>query len=1218
MRSLLRFFKNIFLALIITLSIIAWAMPLVISYSTHLLQKIAKEKYQLIVSTSGVEWQGWNRFHIANLKVESIDNALILDIKKVNAHFSLSHLFLRSLYIKDFNIDSIYFLQTNPISALVDSPIQDGLTDWTDQARQFSRLIVEDLNEYNNKFQSILANAISYYPNQSWSLSCKQFNVNKLYIDDLSDTQDQQLSINGSFLLSRHGKSIHIDVAAKAPSDDLFCCLNIEKLNRQILIKSNFNIDIQTLLDSPLKVGGSLSSRLNSEYLFDPNLREKVAYFFPQHSQANNHYPFESTVSLAFSSKGSSFSQPHEISCSLKYDPQSQLLFKGVIKKDDQDLGNIDLDYQIAGNQKLTIEAQGAYSSPAYSDLQVDNASAKAILKISKKDRSLGFDLNVDNASLNGRKVKNVIGKAALENGSFNKYELSGSFMDDAGVLYHANANLNLLYDNAGALPILKFDKVIFATDELIASGQIDYSPSTQFIYCDLQAILNYDLANLLKIPFLPSKENYLDVQFKGRLQGDIEGKLLASYDQVKHQNIVADQISFIGSLERTSGNWDIETLLELDNVRLGSLYDPKLTIKSSIKGKENLFAQIVLDSLVDSGPSFKSQLIFSNGVNPYITIDSLVSNILGTSIELIDSSTLRWSDGSVTLDPTRLIVGEGSIYGYLNSSKDKLEVDLEIDKIPLFLGSLITTSKLLDGSASLICKGSIGGDEDLVVLDYQLDDISLLHDVSRQSFNLQGKAIYVDKTIHNESTIDLEKGSYNFWTRIPVNLSIDLTRFFLCNLAIDSEREHSFTLIGQGAPLSYLNLIQPYQIFNDGVIEVNAKGSGFGYDYSLTGSASGSGLAYTLQSVDLELKDIEFNGRFEDKRFILDQIKAKNHRRGTIDGSGTIHTSIDSSLTYNASFTINHLRTTPVNQILVESKGELNLEGGLNFLNISGNLQVQSAEVGIPDLITFKNPLLLYDYKGRSLSPGGKPPALPTNFFPLTLDLEIDTRDKVSFEGRGLQSVWGGKLLVKGEIESLSILGTMKMRQGLFTLAGRLFDIQTATIEFVGPPRKALIQVIAALTLPDIIAFAEYSGPILNPTITLKSQPFKTQKEILSLILFGKSLAEITPLESIQLASVLLQLGGSSNNPGNVLGAIGRSVGIDRLDFEGGGDNPVSVSAGKYVSKGVFVNLTKPIYSDANIFSLGVEFRKNVKLQADFSDTDEDRLMIKWQKRYR
>ena len=106
--------------------------------------------------------------------------------------------------------------------------------------------------------------------------------------------------------------------------------------------------------------------------------------------------------------------------------------------------------------------------------------------------------------------------------------------------------------------------------------------------------------------------------------------------------------------------------------------------------------------------------------------------------------------------------------------------------------------------------------------------------------------------------------------------------------------------------------------------------------------------------------------------------------------------------------------------------------------------------------------------------------------------------------------------------------------------------------------------------------ASVQVGGTGLTPDIQFASVPALPQDELLSRILFGTSITNLSAPEAIQLASAVAALnsGSASLDPIN---AVRRAVGLDRLrivpaDIATG--QKTAVAAGKYLGRRLYVEV--------------------------------------------
>jgi translocation and assembly module TamB len=131
--------------------------------------------------------------------------------------------------------------------------------------------------------------------------------------------------------------------------------------------------------------------------------------------------------------------------------------------------------------------------------------------------------------------------------------------------------------------------------------------------------------------------------------------------------------------------------------------------------------------------------------------------------------------------------------------------------------------------------------------------------------------------------------------------------------------------------------------------------------------------------------------------------------------------------------------------------------------------------------------------------------------------------------------------------------------------------------IRFLGEsPPNPLLDIQASAQVQGLDASVRVRGTGTRPEITFASTPQLPQDELLSRILFGTSITNLSAPEALQLASAVaaLQSGSGSLDPIN---ALRKAVGLDRLrivpaDVATG--QKTAVAAGKYVTRKLFVEV--------------------------------------------
>jgi translocation and assembly module TamB len=247
-----------------------------------------------------------------------------------------------------------------------------------------------------------------------------------------------------------------------------------------------------------------------------------------------------------------------------------------------------------------------------------------------------------------------------------------------------------------------------------------------------------------------------------------------------------------------------------------------------------------------------------------------------------------------------------------------------------------------------------------------------------------------------------------------------------------------------------------------------------------------------------------------------------------------------------------------------------MRLQGQGTKATLSGDLRVDSARVQLVQVETSEIPQLQVRRAGEVRVPEPEPTLSAAN---IALDIRVRADDRVQVEGMGLESVWRGDIRVRGTPAAPIFLGTATLARGEFTFASSTFELKSGRVGFNGRPLDSSINIQAQTQAEEVTAFVTISGTAGKPDIRFSSSPTLPQDEILSRLLFGASVADLSVTEAVQLATAIAGLQSGTDT----LGKVRRSVGVDRLRIVG--DNAetgmgTGIAIGKRLTRNGYVEV--------------------------------------------
>ncbi|HUG45129.1 MAG TPA: translocation/assembly module TamB domain-containing protein, partial [Sphingomicrobium sp.] len=319
-------------------------------------------------------------------------------------------------------------------------------------------------------------------------------------------------------------------------------------------------------------------------------------------------------------------------------------------------------------------------------------------------------------------------------------------------------------------------------------------------------------------------------------------------------------------------------------------------------------------------------------------------------------------------------------------------------------------------------------------------------------------------------------------------------------------------------------------------------------------------------------IENLVSQGRFEGPRLVFSRLSGQAPGGGGIEGSGSV-TFLEGRTLLDLAFTANQARLLNRDDIAATVTGPLKIVSRNGGGTISGELRLDSGRFTLGQASSAASvPKVEVKHTGtdeadiidvRQLSPW-------------KLDIDI-AGGNLEVRGLGIRSTWTTDIQVGGTADSPAFTGRADLVRGNYEFAGRTFRLERGGIQFRGQsPPNPLLDIRAEAQVQGLDATVLVQGTGLNPEISFASVPQLPQDELLSRILFGTSITNLSAPEALQLASAVAALnsGTGSLDPIN---AVRRAVGLDRLrilpaDIATG--RGTAVAGGKYLGRKLYVEV--------------------------------------------
>ncbi len=228
-------------------------------------------------------------------------------------------------------------------------------------------------------------------------------------------------------------------------------------------------------------------------------------------------------------------------------------------------------------------------------------------------------------------------------------------------------------------------------------------------------------------------------------------------------------------------------------------------------------------------------------------------------------------------------------------------------------------------------------------------------------------------------------------------------------------------------------------------------------------------------------------------------------------------------------------------------------------------------------------------------------------------LNIDINAPRQLFVRGRGIDAELGGHLTVRGTLADVQPVGSFTLIRGRVLVIGQRIDFNEGTVTLQGDLNPYL-SLSATTTSDSVSVTASVEGYADNPSIVLSSTPELPQDEILARFLFKRSVSDLSAVQIAQLAEAVTQLAGGGQGNG-VLDRLRAGTGLDDLDVNTDAQGNSAVTAGRYISKRVYLGVTAGEGGRTGV-SVNLDITDNVKARAEATQ-EQSKAGVYFEKEY-
>jgi translocation and assembly module TamB len=535
---------------------------------------------------------------------------------------------------------------------------------------------------------------------------------------------------------------------------------------------------------------------------------------------------------------------------------------------------------------------------------------------------------------------------------------------------------------------------------------------------------------------------------------------------------------------------------------------------------------------------------------------------------QLARPAVLQVAGSTIALDAVRFDVGAGSITA-TGSAGETLDIDLDINALPLSVANAVAPDLqlvgTLNGQASITGSSSdprvsfearAEGVNAAAISDYGIAPLSATASGTFSDGTVTLAALSANGsgglTIRGSGTVPLAGNGLNLTLQGSAPLVLG-NRF----------------LADRGGQLS-------------GVLALDARVSGSLAEPQFGGRISTSGAGYVDPELNLRLEGIAGSASLNGTNLTIENLSGSLSTGGTVSASGSI--GLSGGFPADLAVALNSARYADGNLFVATVSGNLALTGNLTGSPLlRGNVAVEEANITVPEnfgggaqLIDVDHvntpPAVVQTLQRARIDDRTGAPIPQTRPSGLLLDVNLSAPNQVFVRGRGLDAEMGGTVRLTGPLHDIQPVGGFTLIRGRLAILGQRVTFESGMVTLVGD-LDPVINLVARTEGDGITVFVTVAGRASDIDVTFSSNPALPQDEVLSRLIFNRSMGELSPLQLARLAAAAAELVGGGGGGGLVDGLRG-AAGLADLDVVTDDRGNVAVQAGTYIQDNVYLGV--------------------------------------------
>lgn len=576
--------------------------------------------------------------------------------------------------------------------------------------------------------------------------------------------------------------------------------------------------------------------------------------------------------------------------------------------------------------------------------------------------------------------------------------------------------------------------------------------------------------------------------------------------------------------------------------------------------------------------------------------------------IDLVEPARATIEDGTVRIGELTLSPGGGTV-AVTGTAGETLDLEIALSDVPLDAVDAFAPGTGLRGAVSGTVEVTGTPADPRAEFDLTATGVSA---AALSPVTTNPLAVDVSGTYTGDAVAFRANASEGSGLSLNANGRVGLTG--ARTLSIEADGTAPFSLVA--AQLAARGLVL------NGAADLNMRVGGTISAPDFSGTVSASGAQFIDTGTGLAINDLAVDVALTRQSVEVRSLSGELSTGGQLTGSGTIGLDAAAGFPADLSLEVADGRYADGKLVATRFDAALTLTGPLTRQpTLGGSLNLGQTTITVPSALP--NSIAQLDVRHRNegaevrrqmarlreanagVSGGG-----------LALDLQINAPNRIFVRGRGIDAEFGGSLRLRGTTATPIAVGGFDLVRGRLELLGKRLDFDSGRITFAGSMVPEL-DFSASTTAGTATATILVTGPATHPEFEFTSSPDLPDDEVLALLVFGRSLTDLSPIQIAQLASAAAALTGVTDG-GGLVEQLRKATGIDNLDIkvdEETGD--ASVAVGRYLNDRTYLGLEQGQDAGSGKATIDLNLGRGIKLRGEATSGGDTKAGIFFERDY-